>query len=82
MDADSEAWYPFAITHAAAQVMLDSRGLPPECSGLLGKLVNIGAALEASGAVNPGLSHHTAQKTSSGPSPYDGPQSFVSDLRW
>lgn len=72
--ANSEEWYPFAITDATSRVLLDSRGLPPECGGLAGKLVEIGTAMravEASGAVNPGLSHHKAQKTLSGLSSYD-----------
>jgi hypothetical protein len=83
MDADTEAWYPFAITDAATRVLIDSKGLPAECGGLSGKLVEIGSAMQAvennAGCLNPAVSHHTAQKTSAGPSPYNG---GVSDLRW
>ena len=75
MDSDMEAWYPFAITDAATRVLVDSKGLPSECAGLAGKLVEIGAAMQAvelqAGACNPNVSHHTCQKTTSGPSPYD-----------
>ena len=72
MCADSKAWYPFAITNATALVRVDGRGLPPQCGNLAGKMVEISTALhviEASGAVNPGLSHHVAHKQPSGPGP-------------
>jgi hypothetical protein len=72
MSADSKAWYPFVITDATTRVSVEGRGLPPECGGLIGKLVEIGTALravEASGAVNPRLSHHVARKQPSGPGP-------------
>jgi hypothetical protein len=74
MFTDSEAYYPFTITDLNTQVLLESRGLPPECARLFGKLVTIEAAMhavEASGAINPGLSNHDAQTTPSGPNPYD-----------
>ena len=75
MDADLEAWYPFAITDAATRVLVDSKGLPTECDGLAGKLVEIGAAMQAveiqAGACNPNVSHHKCQKNASGPRPCD-----------
>jgi hypothetical protein len=73
MDDDLDAWYPFTITDSATRVLIDSKNLPTECSGLAGKLVEIGAAMQSveanAGAINPALSHHAAQKTSTGPSP-------------
>jgi hypothetical protein len=75
MDADAEAWYPFAIKDVATPVLIDSKGLPADCGMMAGKLVQIGAAMQAmetyAGALNPAVSHHTAQRTAAGPSPYD-----------
>jgi hypothetical protein len=88
MDADAEAWYPFAITDADTRVLVDSKGLPAECGGLAGKLVAMGSAMQAmevqAGACNPKVSHHNAQKTTSGPSPYDvaSPNCVLSTLRY
>jgi len=77
MCTESKAWYSFAITDATALVLVDGRGLPPECSGLAGNIVEIRTALrvlEAGGVVNPGLSHHEAYKQPSGPGPQDDGQ--------
>jgi hypothetical protein len=75
MYMNSDEWYPFAINDAATRVIIDSRDLPAECDGLAGKLVEIGAALQAmevqASACNPKVSHHNVQKTRSGPRPYD-----------
>jgi hypothetical protein len=84
--ANSEvAWYPFAITDAASRVLVDGKGLPAECCGLAGQIVEISSAMQAiefnAGAINPTVSHHVV-KTSSGHGPYDGgTRSFVSYLR-
>ena len=73
MDDDSRAWYPFAITDASTPIIVENRGLPPECGGLVGKPVDIDTAvcaLEATGVINPGLvSHNITRTTPSGPSP-------------
>ena len=74
MGADQDAWYQFAIKDAATQVLIDNKSIPSECGLLAGKMVEIGAAMQTmetiAGAVNPGLSHHMAEKNQAGPSPY------------
>ena len=81
MDVDSDAWYPFAIKDGTTRMLIDSKNLPSECATLGGKMVEIRSAMQAmevsSGAINPGLSHHSAQKNAGGPCPYNVVRSAI-----
>ena len=70
MDVDSAAWYPFAIKDGTTRMLIDSKNLPSECGTLAGEMVEIGSAMHAmeasASAINPGLSHHSANKNRRG----------------